>query len=31
MKTQGMDTLDSAALQGMLGPELTAEQAAVIF
>src|SRR6516165_7233777 len=31
MATRGMDTLDAATLQAMLGPELTAEQAALIF
>jgi transposase len=31
MATQGMDTLDAATLQAMLGPGLTAEQATLIF
>src|SRR6516165_4485318 len=31
MTTQGMETLDTVALQAMLGPELTAVQAAFIF
>src|SRR5438270_9804516 len=31
MATAGTDTLDVASLQAMLGPELTAEQAALIF
>ena len=31
MTTTGMETLDTAALQSLLGPELTAEQAALIF
>ena len=31
MATTGMDTLDAATLQAMLGPGLTAEQAALIF
>ena len=31
MATKGTDTLDAATLQAMLGPELTAEQAALIF
>ena len=31
MATKGMETLDAASLQSLLGPELTAEQAALIF
>ena len=31
MATNGMETLDAASLQALLGPELTAEQAALIF
>src|SRR5512144_1807609 len=31
MATKGMETLDAATLQAMLGPGLTAEQAALIF
>src|SRR5512147_3191491 len=31
MATKGMETLDAAALQAMLGPGLTADQAALIF
>lgn len=31
MKTSGTDTLDFDALQAFLGPELTADQAALIF
>lgn len=31
MATTGTDTLDTAALQGLLGPHLTAEQATLIF
>jgi len=31
MATKGMDTLDAATLQAMLGPGLTAEQATLIF
>src|SRR5271157_5870963 len=31
MATTGMETLDSSSLQSLLGPELTAEQAAFIF
>ena len=31
MATKGMETLDAAALQSLLGPELTAEQATLIF
>jgi hypothetical protein len=31
MATKGMETLDAANLQAMLGPGLTAEQAALIF
>jgi hypothetical protein len=31
MTTVGTDTLDQAALQAVLGPHLTAEQAAMIF
>lgn len=31
MATQGIDTFDAAALQAWLGPELTAEQALLIF
>lgn len=31
MATTGTDTLDTAALQGLLGPQLTAEQATLIF
>ncbi len=31
MVTKGMDTLDAATLQAMLGPELSAEQATLIF
>ena len=31
MATKGMETLDAGSLQALLGPELTAEQAALIF
>src|SRR5271157_4029706 len=31
MATKGMETLDAASLQALLGPELTAEQAVLIF
>lgn len=31
MATQGMDTLDTASLQALLGPQMTAEEAALIF
>ena len=31
MATKGMEALDAASLQALLGPELTAEQAALIF
>src|SRR3954452_24137590 len=31
MATSGTDTLDTASLQALLGPQLTAEQAAMIF
>src|SRR5262249_51406537 len=31
MATTGTDTLDTASLQALLGPQLTAEQAALIF
>ena len=31
MATTGTDILDPAALQGLLGPQLTAEQAALIY
>ena len=31
MATEGTDTLDTASLQALLGPQLTAEQAALIF
>src|SRR6266853_1612994 len=31
MATKGMETLDTASLQALLGPDLTAEQAALIF
>jgi transposase len=31
MATTGMDSLDTASLQALLGPQLTAEQAALIF
>lgn len=31
MATTGTDTLDTASLQGLLGPQLTAEQATLIF
>ena len=31
MATKGMETLDAAALQSLLGPGLTAEQVALIF
>jgi transposase len=31
MATKGTDTLDTASLQALLGPQLTAEQAALIF
>ena len=31
MATAEMDTLDTASLQAMLGPQLTAEQATLIF
>ncbi len=31
METDGIDTIDAAALQPMLGPELAAEQAALVF
>jgi hypothetical protein len=31
MATRGTDTLDTASLQALLGPQLTAEQAALIF
>ncbi len=31
MATKGIETLDAASLQSLLGPELTAEQAALIF
>ena len=31
MATTGSDTLDTASLQAMLGPQLTAEQARLIY
>lgn len=31
MATAGTDTLDTASLQALLGPQLTAEQAAINF